>query len=186
MARERPAIRRVHCRSSRTIALDQERLQTVESLAYSSHFGGVFEQRSTTPPPKSWWKGVATRALCSLYALDVGGKPASIETCMHARLTHAPHARAGLMACTRRSGQDGKLLVNFIFWIGVQGGWLLALGRALMCYNLNCDAATFVSRERLGRLRPLQRAQFVRVREVGVSVSQEPHGLAVGGPCDNK
>ena len=91
------------------------------------------------------------RALCSLYALDIGGKPASIETCMHARLTHAPHARAGLMACTRRSGQDGKLLVNFIFWIGVQGGWLLALGRALMGYNLNCDAATFVSRERLGR-----------------------------------
>ena len=131
-------------------------------------------------------RAVATRALCSLYALDVGGKPASIETCMHARLTHAPHARAGLMACTRRSGQDGKLLVNFIFWIGVQGGWLLALGRALMGYNLNCDAATFVSQERLGRLRPLQRAQFVRVREVGVSVSQEPHGLAVGGPCDNK
>ena len=126
------------------------------------------------------------RALCSLYALDIGGKPASIETCMHARLTHAPHARAGLMACTRRSGQDGKLLVNFIFWIGVQGGWLLALGRALMGYNLNCDAATFVSQERLGRLRPLQRAQFVRVREVGVSVSQEPHGLVVGGPCDNK
>ena len=52
-------------------------------------------------------KGVATRALCSLYALDVEGKPASIETCMHARLTHAPHVLAS--ASWRALAGQGKM-----------------------------------------------------------------------------
>ena len=50
VARERPAIRRVHCRSSRTIALDQERLQTVESFLTYAPLHRSAKSRTCEPP----------------------------------------------------------------------------------------------------------------------------------------
>ena len=59
------------------------------------------EQRphATTSPRQSWWKGAATRALCSLYALDVEvSQRASRHACTHDSLMHHMLASASWRA----------------------------------------------------------------------------------------
>jgi hypothetical protein len=66
-------------------------------------------------PLLGWWEAATTLSLRSRYALDVRGKPANMETCMHARLTHSPRGMDSMYgACPPRRWQGSATLMKWI------------------------------------------------------------------------
>ena len=77
------------------------------------------QERSTTPTRQSWWQGDTTLSLRSRYALDVRGKPASMETCTHDSLTHSPRGTDSMLGACHIQALQGSAALRQ--WISMAG-----------------------------------------------------------------